>query len=347
MPVASRTGRPLRLSPTASAAAAPHNGDYGVVLAFPGGQRQQHRVAASTDPDLVAEFLACHRGNTRQAYRRDLADFLRHCAHRGLDPLQARRVDLARYLEDCEDRALAPATIARRLTALKGFYRYCHDEGHTSSDPSARLVYRRQRSQTQLRALSTGELAVFLQAAEQHSPRVAALAWLLATTGLRISEACSARLEDVRHHADGVWLDVTCKGGVRRTVPVLPPALARITVLHGESCTGPIFATRSGAALDRHAAARTLRQIAGSVGVQPFSPHVLRHTFVTLARAHGCALEDVQEAAGHADPATTRRYDRTVAGTATHPGLPLIAALVGQARQLESVPGSRLHGPGI
>ncbi|MGO4343174.1 tyrosine-type recombinase/integrase [Pedococcus sp. 2YAF34] len=290
--------------------------------------------------------MTCHRGNTREAYRRDLADFLRHCARLGIDPLQARRVHLARYLEDCERQALAPATIARRLTALKGFYRYCHDEGHLSSDPSARVVYRRQRSQTRLRALSTDELAAFLQAADQHSPRAAALAWLLATTGLRISEACTARLEDLRPSADGIWLDVICKGGVRRTVPVLTPVLTRIRTLHGQTATGPVFATRTGAALDRHAAARTLRRVAGSVGVHPFSPHVLRHTFVTLARAHGCALEDVQEAAGHADPATTRRYDRTVVGTATHPGLPLIAALLRQARDLEAAPASAFHPTG-
>lgn len=99
------------------------------------------------------------------------------------------------------------------------------------------------------------------------------------------------------------------------------------TTMTVERATGPLFATRTGNPLDRHAAARTLRTLAANLDLSPISPHVLRHTFVTLARANGCALEDVQDAVGHADPATTRRYDRTIASMATHPAGPLLIAL--------------------
>ncbi|WP_270886881.1 tyrosine-type recombinase/integrase [Pedococcus sp. 5OH_020] len=331
MPTKNTLSRTRATQTASGRRASPHNGDYGsygVVLAFPARLPNPGTRAQS----LVADFLTCHRGNTAAAYRRDLADYLAYCHRHALDPLRARRVDLARYLQDCEDRPLAPATIARRLTAVKGFYLYCHDEDLIPAPPAARLTYRRQRSQTRIHALTAAELSTLLTAADQHCPRTSALTWLLATTGLRISEACSARLENLRHTSDGTWLDVTCKGGVRRSVPVLAPALQRIQLWTREAPSGPVFATRTGTPLDRHAAARTLRAVAAAVGIAPFSPHVLRHTFVTLARANGCALEDVQDAAGHADPATTRRYDRTVAGTARHPGLPLLATLTDHGR---------------
>jgi len=92
--------------------------------------------------------------------------------------------------------------------------------------------------------------------------------------------------------------------------------------------SGPVFVTRNGRALDRHSAARSLRLVADSAGIGSFSPHVLRHTFVTLARANGYPLEDVQDAAGHAGPATTRAYDRTVQGFAGHPAHALVRGLV-------------------
>lgn len=76
---------------------------------------------------------------------------------------------------------------------------------------------------------------------------------------------------------------------------------------------GPLFTTASGARIDRHAVFRLVRRLAeeaGIPGAAKMSPHSLRHAFATAARAEGVPLEDVQDAMGHADPRTTRRYDR-------------------------------------
>src|SRR5450631_1529605 len=303
----------------------PHNGHghYGVVLDLP----RAHGDETTRAGQLAGEFLTGYRGHTAAAYRRDLADFFAHCTAHHLHPLAARRVDLARYLQTQEAAGLSPATIARRLVAVRGYYSYCADENAIATSPAARIKTRRPRSQSRIRALSTNDLARLLAAADAHSPRLSALTWLLATTGLRISEACSARLQDLHGAPDLLWLEVTCKGNLRRSVPLIAPALARVETLAGSRHSGPLFATRTGNPLDRHSAARTLRRIAADLDLTPFSPHVLRHTFVTLARANGCALEDVQDAVGHADPATTRRYDRTVASMASHPAGPLLSAL--------------------
>jgi integrase/recombinase XerD len=300
-----------------------HNVDYGVIRALP----QASEVDTSAAEVLAAEFLTSYTGHTADAYRRDLTDYFNHAASIHLDPLDARRVHLARYLQQLAQSGLSPATVARRLVTLRGYYNYAVDESALTTSSAARIKTRRQHSQTAIRALDTNDLRALLWAADAHSPRMSALTWLLATTGLRISEACNARIDDLHQLGEQTWLNVTCKGNVRRSVPLVAPARDRVTTLILGRDTGPLFATRTGTALDRHGAARTLRSLAADLDLGPFSPHVLRHTFVTLARANGCALEDVQDAVGHADPATTRRYDRTIQTMANHPAGPLLTAL--------------------
>jgi integrase/recombinase XerD len=79
----------------------------------------------------------------------------------------------------------------------------------------------------------------------------------------------------------------------------------------GERCEGPIFFDNRGERLDRHAAARIVRRTARQAGItKRIGPHTLRHAFITAALDAGVPLRDVQEAASHADPRTTMRYDR-------------------------------------
>jgi integrase/recombinase XerD len=264
-----------------------HNAHYGVVLDLPGARR----VDTSRADQLAGEFLTSYRGHTAAAYRRDLADFFGHCATYHLHPLAARRVDLARYLQALEAAGLSPATIARRLVTVRGYYSYCVDENALPTSPAARLKVRRQRSQTLIRALSVADLARLLDASDAHSPRLSALTWVLATTGLRISEACASRIQDLHGPSDQPWLDVTCKGNVRRSVPLTGPAQQRVATLIAGRFAGPLFSTRTGTPLDRHSAARTLRSLAADLNLGPFSPHVLRHTFVTLAQVRGVASD--------------------------------------------------------
>jgi integrase/recombinase XerD len=84
--------------------------------------------------------------------------------------------------------------------------------------------------------------------------------------------------------------------------------------------SGPLFATSSGARMDRHAGAKVVRRLARDAGItKTISPHSLRHSFVTIALDAGASLRDVQDAAGHADPRTTRRYDRARHSLDRHP----------------------------
>lgn len=304
----------------------PHNEDYDLHRDLSSSIRVTTASAAVIAGDFLAQYLASP--NTYQAYRTDLGDYLQFCAERDLDPLTASRADVAGYLQRLQQSGRSPATLARRLVTLRGFYDLAMAEYGAASSPVTRIRMRRPRSQSRLPSLTAPELAAFLEAADAAAPRTAALAWLLATTGLRISEACNARIEDLTHVDDRErWVDVTCKGNLRRSVPLHPATWLRLEPLVTEP-RGRLFVTRSGARLDRRAASRTLGKIATQAGITTtFSPHVLRHTFVTLARATGCHLEDVQDAAGHADPATTRAYDRTLLAHERHPAHRILQAL--------------------
>jgi integrase/recombinase XerD len=105
-------------------------------------------------------------------------------------------------------------------------------------------------------------------------------------------------------------LVITRKGGEVVTIP-LAPRTARATGLAiGERTEGPLFVTADGRRLDRHGAARVVRRVTSRAGISKHvSPHTLRHAFITAALDAGVPLRDVQEAASHADPRTTMRYD--------------------------------------
>ena len=104
---------------------------------------------------------------------------------------------------------------------------------------------------------------------------------------------------------------VTRKGGKVVTIPLAPRTARAIDLATGERTEGPLFLAGDGRRLDRHGAARIVRRVTGRAGItEHVGPHTLRHAFITAARDAGVPLRDVQEAASHADPRTTMRYDR-------------------------------------
>jgi len=101
------------------------------------------------------------------------------------------------------------------------------------------------------------------------------------------------------------------KGGKVVTVPLAPRTARAVDLAIGERLAGPIFVGANGQRMDRHGAGRIVRRVARRAGInKPIGPHTLRHAFITAALDAGVPLRDVQEAASHADPRTTMRYDR-------------------------------------
>jgi integrase/recombinase XerD len=150
---------------------------------------------------------------------------------------------------------------------------------------------------------------------------------LVAILGLRIFEATAADIADLGEEHGHRVLRVCGKGTKVVLVP-LPPAVARaIDRAIGARSSGPILLNSRGTRMDRHAATRRLRRLAGTAGIRITSahPHMLRHTFVTTMLDAGVDLRDVQIAARHADPRTTMRYDRARQNLDRHPNYILAA----------------------
>jgi site-specific recombinase XerD len=117
------------------------------------------------------------------------------------------------------------------------------------------------------------------------------------------------------------------------TIPLAPRTARAIDLAVGERVDGPIFLARDGQRLDRHGAARVVRRVTRRAGIaKHVGPHTLRHAFITAALDGGVPLRDVQEAASHADPRTTMRYDRARTSLDRHATYIVATYVAGAAR---------------
>jgi integrase len=129
--------------------------------------------------------------------------------------------------------------------------------------------------------------------------------------GLRVSEAIGADIDALGLERGHRTLTVLRKGGKVATMPLAPRVARAVDLPIGERVEGPLFVESDGRRLDRHAAGRIVRRVARRAGItRRVGPHTLRHAFITAALDAGVPLRDVLEAASHADPRTTMRYDR-------------------------------------
>jgi site-specific recombinase XerD len=286
---------------------------------------------------LAAAWLLGHPANTAIAYRRDLQAWSTWCGQLGIHPLAAERhhVDAwVRHLTTTPQprtgRPAAASTVARRLSALSGFYDFgVHDAQVLTHSPVASVRRPRVSDESQAIGLTADELVRLLRAATAHSARSLALVSVLTFCGLRISEALSADVRDFGHDHGHRVLKVTRKGGKTARTPLPPPVVRALETYLGDRITGPIFVTgadnhRYGYQLAYEQLGRLCRTANLPAGV---TPHSLRHSYATESLRLGAALQDVQDALGHADPRTTRRYDRARGNLDRSPNYLLAASL--------------------
>jgi len=273
--------------------------------------------------DAFIEMLAAERGaaaNTLDSYLRDLSDCARFLGGRQADLERAGSEDLRAYVAALAAAGRSPRTAARRLSALRQFYRFLFTEGLRGDDPATGLdAPRRGRSLPKL--LSEAEVDLLLQSArERQGPegtRLEALLELLYATGLRVSELVCLPLDAVAR--DPRVLIVRGKGGRERLVPLSEPARAAVAdflgvrerFLAGRKDSRWLFPSRGASGhLTRHRVGQLLKELARESGIDParVSPHVLRHAFASHLLDHGADLRSVQKMLGHADISTTQIY---------------------------------------
>lgn len=273
---------------------------------------------------LVGRWLLGYSAaHTRSAYSRDLTQWREFCSGLGVaDPLLAGRDHVNAWQQLLAAQGRSTATIARKLSALSAFYKYCVDE-----DVLDRTPVRGRRPRPSDESVSTGvserEAARLLDAAVGDSPRSGALIGMLYLLGLRVSEATSARIEDLGWERGHRTLTVTRKGGRRTRVPLPVELVHLVELATGDRTTGPILATRTGRQMDGKQAWLTVRRLGRNARLPQAAtlhPHDLRHGHATAAIDANVPLAAVQDSLAHADPRTTRRYDRSRGRIDRHPG---------------------------
>lgn len=283
---------------------------------------------------LVAEeflsWLLSERGraaNTLAAYRRDLNAYVAWLGERQLTLATVTTGDLVELLATSRERGDAPATIARRLAAVRSLHRFLVSEGERSDDPTAELEGVTIPAPIP-KALAEAEVAALLAAVTGDDPvarRDRALLELLYGTGARISEACDLSMGDIDFDARLVRL--FGKGAKERIVPFGRAAAGALDHWFApggrfelvpdqwrrrDDATAVFLNTRGGR-LTRQAAWAVLQKHGRRAGLNSrhqISPHVLRHSCATHLLDHGADLRVVQELLGHASISTTQVYTR-------------------------------------
>ena len=225
-------------------------------------------------------------------------------------------------------RRFKPSTVSRRFSVTVGFYRTCVIDGVLEHSPAEYVRRPFVPAESPTLGFTHLQFEALLAAARQSANNCDfALVAMLGLLGLRIFEATGASIEDLGEEHGHRVLRICGKGTKIALIP-LPPAVGRaIDRATGSRGTGPVLLNSRGTRMDRHAATRRLRRLAGNAGVRiaRTHPHMLRHTFVTTMLDAGVDLRDVQIAARHADPRTTMRYDRARQNLDRHPNYILAA----------------------
>jgi integrase/recombinase XerD len=279
------------------------------------------RPPLSRHVEAFLEMLAAERGAaalTLAAYRRDLADVSGFLAPSAVEA--ATSEDLRRYLARLARRRLAPRTAARRLSALRQFFRFLVIDGRRRDDPTAALdAPRLGRPLPKL--VSEEDAGRLIDAARRRAgpegARLVCLIELLYGAGLRVSELVNLPLTAAR--GERRFLIVRGKGDKERLVPLGERARAalaeylveRAQFLPPHGASRFLFPSRGAEGhLTRRRCGQLMKELALAAGIDPsrLSPHVLRHAFATHLLAGGADLRSVQEMLGHADIATTQIY---------------------------------------
>ncbi|MBR9844021.1 MAG: site-specific tyrosine recombinase XerD [Rhodobacteraceae bacterium] len=284
-----------------------------------------HRQIATFLDAQAAELGASE--NTLAAYGRDLLDFADWATGQNRALLDLSRAEVESYLVHCEAQGLAKSTRARRLSALKQFYRFAFEEGWRADNPVIQIKGP-GRDKRLPKTLDIEDVDRLLDAARHtgrsNSDRLrnTCLMELLYATGMRVSELVSLPVSAAR--GDPRMLLVLGKGGKERMVPLSPPsrtALAEWLVARdaadeaarekGHPPSRFLFPSRGKSGyLTRHRFYALIKELAVAGGVSPakVTPHTLRHAFATHLLANGADLRAIQTLLGHADIATTEIY---------------------------------------
>lgn len=262
---------------------------------------------------------------TRRAYGRDLDGLARWSTARGIAPADVGPRDLRRYAAVLSERGASRSTVARKLAAIRSFYRRQLERGIVDASP-ADLVASPKRESRLPRVLKPREASALVESVPTGDPlavRDRAIFELAYAGGLRAEELVNLDVADL--DPDAEELRVTGKGGRTRVIPAGEPAWralegylerGRPALAAGDGRAEPaLFLSKSGRRLSTSDVRRRLARWVRRAGLPPdfpvgVSPHALRHSFATHLLEGGADLRAIQELLGHATISTTQTYTR-------------------------------------
>lgn len=276
--------------------------------------------------EAFLEMLSAERGaaaHTLDAYRRDLSDFAGFAKPRGRAVNAATGGDVQGYLASLSEAGMKASTQARRLSALRQFFRFLLEDGVRADDPTSSIeAPKRARPLPKtIGEAQTNKLIDAVAALEgPEGVRLACIVELLYASGLRVSELVTLPLAAAS--GERRMLLVRGKGGKERLVPLGDPARVALKTYLGvrarflpagenEVAAKFLFPSRGADGhLTRRRVGQLMKDLAIKAGLDPsrLSPHVLRHAFASHLVAHGADLRSVQQLLGHADISTTQIY---------------------------------------
>jgi integrase/recombinase XerC len=278
---------------------------------------------------------------TLRAYQNDLGGFMEFCSRAGVT--EAEQVDhklLRRYLSNQQTRGYSKATLARRSSAIRGFFRFMLQRGYLETDTAAAMSppqrERRLPRVLRLEEIDTAEAVQNLHVYKT-SIRDMAIVELLYATGMRVAELAGLDMGDIDLERGEVR--VLGKGRKERLIPMHEAAqqllanyirkerpILQANAAEGETEGDPLFLSVKGGRLSDRGVRRVIeRFFRGLEGGKRVSPHTLRHTFATHLLQGGADLRTVQELLGHVDLSTTQIYTHLSKGqlkevfSQTHP----------------------------
>lgn len=300
------------------------------------GRPAKPRPQVSKWINSYLEMLASEKGaaqNTIAAYDRDLIDVDLFMQSRNTSVESAKVADINGYIDaltnktqikgDRENKT-TPRTVARRISALRQFYKFIISEGVREDDPTSTVEAPKQK-RTLPKILTEEEMNhVIKVAGEKGTPaskRLVCLLEMIYSTGLRVSELVSLPL--TAYQEDSQFMIVEGKGGRERMVPLTSAAQKTLQdyvnnrkVFIGENDNGTqaqwLFPSKTSIKghLTRQRFAQMLKDLSKAAGMPmgKVSPHIIRHAFATHLLKNGADLRAVQKMLGHADIATTQIY---------------------------------------
>ncbi|MEI0531341.1 site-specific tyrosine recombinase XerD [Brachyspira pilosicoli] len=280
-------------------------------------------VKQISDQEILSMYLnyeSMEKGlslNTLESYRRDIVIYLDFLSRNKKTILKATRKDIEKFLSERKDKGSKSRTVARNKVSIVNLYKFLVMENYISKNPTDNLeVIRLKRVLPE--SLTTEEVDDLLSVHNEKTDkglRDKAIFELMYSSGLRVSEICSLKIEDI--FFDEKYLKICGKGKRERIVPINDKALdilkryiqtSRVVMVKGKK-TGELFLNFRGDKISRVGIWKIVKEAMKKSGIEKnIYPHTLRHSFATHLIQHGADLRSVQRMLGHSDITTTEIY---------------------------------------